>query len=242
MQLCILQVPLYPLNQLLHLRPRHTPKPHQQPQTQPLQPVTNVLTKPRRQPLHMPAARPTITRPHKVALLHIDQPRGAEHLGVPRRVARVAAGARRARHDGGRPALEVRALPAVVKAAYRDDEVLELKPAAGRERGGGRGDDGLRGVEAGREGASVDEVEGLREDPRVFGVVDFEAGRGSQWTGRGCEDGRSLWSARCLTCSLAGHYETWLVLLLGYADSEGRTSLVVLDSSLCLQREQKGFA
>lgn len=106
-QLRIRQIPLHPFNQRVHLLSRHAPHPHQQPQTQPLQPIADIFSKPRRQPLHPLPPHPAVTRPHEPALLHIHQPRRPEHVGVPRRVAHVDADTVCAVHEQVRPPLEV---------------------------------------------------------------------------------------------------------------------------------------
>lgn len=111
-------------------------------------------------------------------LLDVHQPGRREHALVPLAVRAVPARLPRAAGQEDAPPLEGRARPAVVDAAHRDHDVLELEPAAGREGRGGAVDYCLRVFEAAGHGAAVDQVESLAEYPGVFGVVDFEAVRG----------------------------------------------------------------
>lgn len=66
----------------------------------------------------------------------------------------------------------------VVDAPRREDEVLHLEIAAGCESSVGFSnyDGGI--LEAGGEGAAVDEIEWVRKSPVVFGVVDYEVAVG----------------------------------------------------------------
>ena len=81
-------------------------------------------------------------------------------------------------HDGVREGLGCAPGLGVVDAAGREDDVLEFQIAAGGEGGVGFGDYGGGVLEAGYEGAAVDEGEGVGEGPIVFGVFDYEAAVG----------------------------------------------------------------
>lgn len=63
----------------------------------------------------------------------------------------------------------------VVNAARGEDKILQFEKAAGGKGGVGFGDYDGRVLEACYESAVVDEVEGLREYPVVFGIINYEA-------------------------------------------------------------------
>jgi hypothetical protein len=81
-------------------------------------------------------------------------------------------------HDGVREPVGCAAGVGVVDAARREDDVLQLEVAAGGEGAVALGDYGAGVLEAGYEGAAVDEGEGVKEGPVVFGVFDYEAAVG----------------------------------------------------------------
>ena len=74
------------------------------------------------------------------------------------------------------PAVErsCRRVGAALHEAHGEVGILELEPAARRERVVGGADDLRRVAKAGKQRSAVDEVELCAEGPLVFGVVDLE--------------------------------------------------------------------
>jgi hypothetical protein len=144
-------------------------------QTNRLQPILEVLLRPRPEGLVIRTFRPRAGRPVKLPLNHIHE---ANLPHPPRVVLRV-----RPRptalfgpglHDGV-PLVQGGIGAWVAHVPEWEGAVLEFQVAAWGEGVVRLLDDVGRVFEAGEEGAAVDVVECGVEDPLVLGVVDFEA-------------------------------------------------------------------
>lgn len=158
----------------IHLLPPPPHRPRQQRHRETLQALLHIHQVPPPNLLQPPVPRPPVRRPREAQLHHVHEAR----LPHPRRVA-VRAVHGPPRHAGRleeevRPFLEAGPRVGVVRRQAGQDVVLQFEPAAGREVGVAGGDECGEGAEGAGHEARVDEVEGVVEEPCVFGVVYYE--------------------------------------------------------------------
>jgi len=166
------------LNPPLNLPRLYSQTPRQQCHRYPIQPLHQLLSKQHAHHLQPLPLRPRPNRPLEMLLRDIHEARLLKILLVASRVREVLPELFRCSHECMREGFRCASGIRVVDAPRREHDVLQLQVAAGGERRVGFGDYGGGVLEAGYEGAAVDEIEGVREGPVVFSVVDYEAAVG----------------------------------------------------------------
>jgi hypothetical protein len=178
MNLVTLNIVPHTSQEHLHFRSQHPQRSRQQRHGKPLQPTQQILSIPQPQDLLSLPLGPRANRPRVLPLHHIHEARFFKILLVLPHSGPILADLRRSLHDEVDPSLERGAFHRIVHAHERDDAVLEFEVAAWtREVEGGFYHGHVR-FEAGCEGAAVDVVEVVGEEPWVFCVVDFKVAVG----------------------------------------------------------------
>lgn len=176
---------LVALNLLLHLYQilfdllgRHAQSPRHNRHTNSMQARHEILPHPSAQKFILLPSRPRTNRERRPPLDDIHKSNLLQHVRILAGIREILPQGFRAGHESPTPVLQRAAVAARVEEAHRQVAVLQFEVAAGAQGVECVREDDAVGAKAGYERAAVDVVECLREEPWVFGVVDFEGAVG----------------------------------------------------------------